>query len=47
MEAVTGWMHHQARKHDLGESYAERTVNEMTQCEFLQSLSDALEEMKQ
>ena len=43
-EKVTGWMYKQAAKHDLGDDYAERLVNQMSQYEFLQALSSALEE---
>ena len=34
-----------ARKHDLGEGYAEREINALSNFEFLRLLSDALEEM--
>lgn len=46
LEAVTNWMHHQRRKHGFDDNYAEQLVNQMTQYEFLESISEALEEMK-
>ena len=46
LEQVTGWLEHQARKHDLGEGYAEKYVNDWTNYELLQHISEALEEMQ-
>ena len=43
LEAVTDWMTFQASKHDLGDDYAERQVNSMSQYEFLAAISEALE----
>jgi hypothetical protein len=34
-----------ARKHGMGEGYAEREINAMSQYEFLKEISEALEEM--
>ena len=42
-EAVAGWLHHQQRKHDKAPDYPEQYINELSQYEFLQHLSDALE----
>lgn len=36
---------HEQEKHGLGEGYAERTVNSMSNTEFLRALSEALSEM--
>jgi len=44
-EAVTRPYNFAARKHDLGANYAEDNINRMNNYEFLQALSDALEEM--
>lgn len=33
-----------ARKHDLGEDYAERQLNQMSRMQFFDALSEALEE---
>lgn len=35
----------QARKHELGEDYAENEVNRMTNVELLRAISEALEEL--
>lgn len=43
LEAMTGWMDHQANKHELGDDFAERQINAMSQYEFLVALSEALE----
>jgi hypothetical protein len=45
-ERFTAWLYLQQRKHDLGEDYVERYVNEMSNYEFLQELSRALEQME-
>jgi hypothetical protein len=34
------------RKHELREDYVERSINEMSQYEFLQEISDALVKMQ-
>ena len=39
------WLHDQ-RKHDLGENFATKRVNALTNEELLQAISDALEELK-
>lgn len=41
---VTDWMYHQQRKHGFEKDYSEQLVNQMTQWEFLQTLSDYLEQ---
>jgi hypothetical protein len=43
-DAVTDWMQHQQHKHALGDDFVERTINGMSQHDFLKALSDALEE---
>lgn len=45
LEAVTGWLEFQKNKHDLRESYVEDYINNLTQYEFLESLSEALENL--
>jgi hypothetical protein len=43
-DAVCGWMDAQERKHGP-HCAAEKLINEMTQYEFLQALSEGLEEL--
>ena len=42
-EQVTGWIYHQQNKHGLGEDYAENLINNMSNFELLQAISEALE----
>src|ERR1700731_2423223 len=42
---VTGWMTRQKNKHDLGEGYEARLVNEMSNYELLEIISDALDKI--
>lgn len=35
----------QQHKHDLGDGYADRMINELSNVELLQAMSDALEEL--
>lgn len=42
-DAVAGWLDHQEVKHDMLPGYAERYINELSQYEFLEHLSEALE----
>lgn len=45
-EAVTGYLYAQRRKHGIEDNdYVERIINNLSQYEFLQALSVALEEM--
>lgn len=46
LEHVTDWMEKQKNKHGLRSDYVEHTVNNMSNYEFLEAISDALEEMK-
>lgn len=39
------WLHAQ-NKHDLGEDYAVKQVNALTNEELLRAISDAMEELK-
>ena len=41
-EEVTGWLYHQQAKHDKPADYVERYINDMTQFEFLEAISQAL-----
>jgi uncharacterized protein YpiB (UPF0302 family) len=41
-QEVTGWLYAQQYKHELGEGYVEKTINQMTNFELLQAISDAL-----
>jgi hypothetical protein len=43
-DAVCGWMDSQERKHGP-HCAAEKSINQMTQYEFLEALSDGLEEL--
>jgi hypothetical protein len=45
-DKVTGWMYSDAKKHGLGEEYVERVINEMSNFEFLEAISEALFEME-
>lgn len=45
LEAVTNWMEHQRCKHGFDDDYSEKLVNQMSQYDFLQAISEALEEM--
>lgn len=40
--ALTGWRAHQRNKHDLGETYVEDSINQLTQYELLREISDYL-----
>lgn len=42
-EAMAGWLNDQEQKHDMAPGYAERYINGLSQYEFLEHLSDALE----
>lgn len=42
-EQVTGWIYHQQNKHQLGEDYTENLINNMSNFELLQAISEALE----
>jgi hypothetical protein len=45
-DCIAGWREAQQRKHELDENFAEKNINELTNYEFLQELSDAIEVMK-
>jgi hypothetical protein len=45
-EAVTSGYRYAGRKHNLGENYDERAINQMTNFELLQAISDGLEELE-
>lgn len=47
MDAVAGHLEFTARKHDLGADYVEREVNGWSQYEFLQKLSEGIEELQE
>ena len=41
---VTDWMYIQQDKHDLGDDYVDYELGRMSRKEFLQAISDAIEE---
>ena len=45
-EVMTKWRIEQAQKHGLGEDYARDSINQMSNYEFMQALSEAIEEMR-
>ncbi len=44
-EQVTDWMYKQQYKHGLGDLYTEREINALTQFQFLERISEGLENM--
>lgn len=42
-EEVTDWMYAQQCKHDLGVEYVADTVNDMTQIQLLEALSEGMD----
>jgi len=44
LERVTGWLVHQQHKHGLGESYVRDYVNDWSNYELLEAISEALAE---
>jgi len=43
-EIMMNWREHQAQKHELPLSWAKKDVNELSNVDFLQELSEAIEE---
>ena len=43
-EHVTNWMYHQRDKHGFDQDYPEQVVNQMSNWELLQQISDFLEQ---
>lgn len=44
-EAMTRWLKHDAEKHGLGEDHVRDSINRMCNYEFMQALSEAIEEL--
>lgn len=47
LEAVMLPLQHDARKHELGDYYAEAFINDLTNYQLLERISDALDQMKE
>lgn len=46
LEQVMEFYLHQERKHELGDGWAENEINNMTNMELLEAISEALEQFK-
>lgn len=46
-EVMTEWRLRDAQKHGLGEGYVQEHFNRMSNYEFMQALSEAIEEMRE
>lgn len=46
-EVMTEWRLRDAQKHGLGEGYVQEHFNRMSNFEFMQALSEAIEEMRE
>lgn len=45
-EHMTDWLYQQQRKHDKGDDYVMKEINALSNFEFLERLSEALEKMQ-
>lgn len=44
-EKLTEWREYERRKHGLSTNFTKESINDLTNYEFLQEISEALEEM--